>query len=469
MIIRKKIYGALFIAAVASSLFSCVTPRYKTPDNIIAQSVYRNGSSDTTTIAAIDWDVFYGDKYLRSLISEALDSNISLHLSISRIEQAKQYLYQSRAAFAPSFNASAQAIYTDPSSTGASQVAEGVKTPISDYTLSVSASWEIDIWGKISSSKRASYANLLATEAAKDAVVTDLVANIATAYYQLVVMDSKLAVTQKTISLYQDYLDKVSIMKEQGQTNEVAVLQAKAQLYGAKGYLPQVKSGITIMENYISLLLGKSCTPIERCNSLELNSINYSIDTGVPTALLQYRPDVRAAEFAMRSAHESFNVAKASMYPALTLTGQVGYESLAADTWFKPESLFWNAVGGLTAPIFNARALRTQKKVAELQKNDSYLQFKLSLLNAMMEVSNSILSLDSATEKAEYDKLQYEAISTAFDYSMDLFERGYATYLDVLTAQNGLFTTELSLYDSYLDVATQRIELYRALGGGWIR
>lgn len=464
---KHTIYKFTLVLALLVAVVSCVTPGYKTPKNLIAEKAYRDSNTDTTTIASINWSTYYGDKYLQKLISEALDSNINLQLSISRVEQANEYFKKARVAFVPNFNAGAQATVGSPSRNGTTQVGDDVKLPLTDYQLTASASWEIDIWGKLRSSKRAAYANLLSTRSAKDAVVTQLISDVASAYYQLVVMDSKLKVTEKTIINYSDYLAKVSVMKEQGQTNEVAVLQAKAQLYGAQSYLPEVRAAITVLENYICLLVGKTGGFVERSESLDLESINNSDMIGIPTQLLQYRPDVRSAEFNMRAAHESFNVAKASMYPSLTINGQVGFEGMEIQKWFDPKSLFWNVVGGLTQPLFNGRALRTQKNIAALQKEDSYLEFRLNLLNATSEVSNALLKSKSAAEKAKYTKLQYEALSNAFNYSIELFERGYVTYLDVLSAQNGLFSSELSLHDSYLEVAAQKIELYRALGGGW--
>lgn len=464
---KHIIYKFTLVFVVLAVAVSCVTPGYKTPKNLISDTNYRDASSDTTTIAAINWSTYYGDKYLQRLVGEALDSNINLRLSISRVEQANEYFKKARVAFVPNFSVGAQATVGQPSKNGTTQVGDDVKMPLTDFQLAASASWEIDIWGKLRSSKRAAYANLLSTRSAKDAVATQLIADVASAYYQLVVMDTKLKITEKTIINYTDYLAKVTAMKEQAQTNEVAVLQAKAQLYGAQSYLPEIRASITVLENYICLLLGKRGGYVERAESLDLESINNSDMVGVPVQLLQYRPDVRTAEFNMRASHENFNVAKASMYPSLTISGQVGYEGMEIQKWFDPKSLFWNVVGGLAQPLFNGRALRTQKNVAALQKNDSYLEFRLNLLNATSEVSNSLLKTKSSAEKAKYTKLQYEALDNAFKYSIELFERGYGTYLDVLSAQTGLFSSELNLQDSYLEVATQKVELYRALGGGW--
>ncbi|MEG1935287.1 MAG: TolC family protein [Rikenellaceae bacterium] len=464
---KYTIYRLTLIFVMLAMAVSCVTPGYKTPKNLISDKTFRDGSTDTTTIAAINWSTYYGDRYLQKLISQALDSNINLQLSISRVKQANEYFKKARVAFVPNFNVGAQATVGKPSKYGTTPVGDDVKMPLTDYQLTASASWEIDVWGKLRSSKRAAYADLLSTQSAKDAVVTQLIADMASAYYQLVVMDAKLKVTEKTITNYTDYLAKVSVMKEQAQTNEVAVLQAKAQLYGAQSYLPQIKASISIFENYICLLIGKSGGFVERSESLDLTSINNSDMIGIPTQLLQYRPDVRTAEFKMRAAHESFNMAKASMYPSLKISGQIGFEGMEIEKWFDPKSLFWNVVGGITEPLFNGRALRTQKNIAALQKEDSYLEFRLNLLNATSEVSNAILQTKSSAEKAKYTKLQCEALNNAFNYSIELFERGYGTYLDVLSAQNGLFSSELSLYDSYLEVANQKIELYRALGGGW--
>lgn len=466
----QNIKTILTLAVAGMILSSCITKPYTTPveelDNLPS---YNNvEQADTATLASLRWDEYYNDPYLQCYIAEAADSNFNVRIAIKQIEQAQAYFKQSKAAIAPAFSAGASATYYNPSDVGVVAYDKDYRAEV--YNFSLSASWEVDIWGKLRSAKRAAYANLLSQHAAKDAVVTQMISQIAGAYYQLLALDYKLKVINETVINNQAYLETVSALKESGQTSEVAVQQALAQLMGAKMYIPQLEASIVIMENYICYLMGRPGTTVERTelNSLSVDGINSSLASGVPSQLLQYRPDVRQAEFSLRAAHESFNMSKAAMYPSLTLSGQVGSEAADITNWFAmPTSLFWTVVGGLTQPIFAGRQLKTAKEVASLQKDQALLGFQSTLLNAAQEVSNAYLSCNSSAAALEMQQQQVDALRKALDYSEDLMVRGYATYLDVLAAQSALFASELSICDSYLSAMSQKIDLYRALGGGW--
>lgn len=467
---RQNIKTILTLSVAGAILSSCITKPYATPveelDNIPSYNSVEQ--VDTATLASLRWDEYYNDAYLQRYIAEAVDSNFNVRIAIKQIDQAQAYFKQSKAAIAPAFSAGATATYYNPSDVGVVAYDKDYRAEV--YNFGVSASWEIDIWGKLRSAKRAAYANLLSQHAAKDAVITELISQMAGAYYQLLALDYKLGVIQETVANNQAYLETVTSLKESGQTNEVAVQQAFAQLMGAKMYVPQLEASIVVMENYICYLMGRPGAKVERTElrNLSVDGVNSSLATGVPTQLLQYRPDVRQAEFSLRAAHESFNMSKAAMYPSLTLSGQVGSEAADITSWFAmPTSLFWTVVGGLTQPLFAGRQLRTAKEVASLQKDQALLAFQSSLLNAAQEVSNAYLGSNSSAEALALQQQQVDALRKALDYSEDLMVRGYATYLDVLVAQSALFSSELSICDSYLNAMSQKIELYRALGGGW--
>jgi outer membrane protein TolC len=251
--------------------------------------------------------------------------------------------------------------------------------------------------------------------------------------------------------------------------NEVAVLQAKSQLVSAQAYLPQIDASIAAEENYICLLLGKTPEAIVRSADFDLMLFHPEAPTvGVPAQLLSNRPDVQAAEFALYAAHEQFNAARAAMYPQLTLTGSAGPDAKGLANWFNlPGSLLWNAVAGLTQPVFNGRALKTQKEIARLQETAEFLLFKQTLLNAGNEASNALASIRFITQQAAYQRVQVDALKKAYEYSQELLVNGYATYLDVLSAQNSVLSSELALYTTYNNIIQQKIILYRALGGGW--
>jgi len=466
---KRRSINKLGLVLVVILLFgSCAVIPYKRSAQLPVDGLFRTyADNDTTqTCALVRFHDFYNDSLLQQLITEALDSNVNVRLAINRLAQMSEYLKQSKAAFFPTLNLGLSGSVSDVSKYGNSM---RPANPYTELNMAASARWEADIWGKLSSAKRSQQAQYLQQEATLRATQTQIVANIASAYYQLITLDHQRAVTEKSIESYTHYLKTVQDLKKSAQVTEVAVLQAKAQLASAEAYLPQINAAIAIEENYICLLLGKTPAPVLRSSSFDLTLFHSeTLNAGVPALLLSNRPDVQAAEYALRSSHEQFNAARAAMYPQLTLSGSVGPDAKGLANWFNmPSSLLWNVVAGLTQPIFNGRALKTQKEVARLQEEAAFLLFKQTLLDAGNEVSNALASIHFIAQQAEYQKEQVDALKKAYEYSQELLVNGYATYLDVLSAQNSVLSSELSLYTTYNNIIQQKIILYRALGGGW--
>lgn len=463
-----KIQRIAFLVILMALVAGCAVQPFKTNLSVMTKGLYRDSTSvDTTTIASINWHDFYADPHLQHLIQQALDSNLNVRLAINHLAQASQYYKQSEASLFPTLNFGMDGSLSNISKYGNSQPPKIV--PISDLKWSLAASWEVDIWGKLNSAKKAQLATMLQQQSTVEATRTQLIADVASAYYQLVLLDKQKQVTLQSIANYKKYLSMVQSMMKSAQVNAVAVLQAKAQLASASAYLPQIQLSIVTTENYLSQLLGKTSSTISRSDSLNLTLFHPEpLHIGVPVQMLRRRPDVLAAEYALRAAHEQFNVATADMYPQLSLTGSFGTEATGIANWFNlPGSIFWSAVAGLTQPIFNGRTLRTQREVAKLQESAALLTFKQTLLNAGEEVSNALASIRYLQQQAVYQKAQVDALKKAYEYSQELLMNGYATYLDVLNAQNSELSTELSLYNTYNSIIQQKITLYRALGGGW--
>ena len=465
---HRILYIIILIAATALFFESCAVTPYKRSAQLPVDGLFRTFAAiDTTNNLATDSIyAFYDDPLLQQLITEALDSNINIKLAVNRLAQVSQYLKQSKAALFPNLNLGLSGSAFNYSKYGNSTRSPNAYT---DLLLSATAGWEIDIWGKLSSAKRSQQAQYLQQEAVVRATQTQIVSGIASAYYQLITLDHQRDVTEKSIESYTNYLQTVEALKKSAQVNEVAVLQAKAQLASARAYLPQIDESIATEENYICQLLGKAPAPVSRSSQFDLTLFHSEIlSVGAPAQLLSNRPDVQAAEFALCSAHEQFNAARAAMYPQLTLTGSAGSDAKGLANWFNmPGSLLWNAVAGLTQPIFNGRTLKTQKEIAQLQEDAAFISFKQTLLDAGNEVSNALASIHFIAQQAAYQKEQVDALKKAYEYSQELLVNGYATYLDVLSAQNSVLSSELSLYSTYNNIIQQKIILYRALGGGW--
>jgi NodT family efflux transporter outer membrane factor (OMF) lipoprotein len=458
----------LFIAAVFFIESCAVVTPYKRSEQLPVDNLFRYFTAADTTYSFATGSVhdFYNDPLLQQLITEALDSNLNVRMAVNRLAQMSELWLQRKAAIYPTLNLGLTGSVSDVSKYGNSVRRDD---PLTELKLAASAGWEIDVWGKLSSLKRSQEALYFQQEATVRATQTQIVASVASTYYQLIMLDCQREVTEQNIVSYTDYLSTVKALKESARVNEVAVLQANAQLASAKAYLPQINAMIAVAENNICLLLGSTPKAIPRSGNMDLTLFHpETMSIGIPALLLSNRPDVQAAEYALRSAHEQFNAARAAMYPQFTLSGSIGPDAKGLENWFNmPSSLLWNAIAGLSQPILNGRTLKTQKEIAQLQEDAAYLLFKQTLLSAGNEVSNALASISFITQQAAFQREQVESLKKAYEYSQELLINGYATYLDVLLAQNSVLSSQLALFSTYNSIIQQKIVLYRALGGGW--
>ena len=439
MIKQGILYVTLFVTTVVFFTGCGVVTPYKRPDQLSVDRLFRTFTESDTTYSFATGSVhdFYNDPLLQHLITEALDSNLNIRIAVNRLVQMSELLQQRKAVFYPTLNLGLTGSVSDVSKYGNSSKPAN---PYTELKLAATAAWEADIWGKLSSLKKSQEAQYFQQEATVRATQTQIVASVASTYYQLIMLDHQMAVTEKNIASYTHYLNTVKELKKSAQVTEVAVLQANAQLASAQAYLPQINALIAIEENYLCLLLGKEPEAVTRSGNIDLSLFNQGIlSIGIPAQLLSNRPDVQAAEYALCAAHEQFNAARAALYPQLTLSGSIGPDAKGLDNWFNlPGSLLWNVIGGLTQPVLNGRTLKTQKEIAQLQEDAAFLSFKQTLLNAGNEVSNALASIHFITQQAAYQKEQVDALKKAYEYSQELLINGYATYLDVLSAQNSV-------------------------------
>ncbi|WEK20311.1 MAG: efflux transporter outer membrane subunit [Candidatus Pedobacter colombiensis] len=449
------------------SLTACVTKKYERPV-LISNDLYRgNTSTDSTTIATVPWKSIFADPELQSLIEQGINGNLDLKQAIERIKIAEATLLQSRAALLPSLTADLSA--TDAKQSKASlnfPPGININTETQTYRAQLGTSWEVDIWGKLSSAKRSAYASLLQSDAAKRAVQTQLIANIANGYYSLLALDKQLSITEQTIKIRQQDVETMKSLKEGAVVNGAAVVQSEANLYAAQVTLPDLKRSIRETENALSILLGRGPGKIDR-TTLDQQTTYSNLQTGVSAQLLQNRPDVQAAEFAFRAAFENKNVAKTYFYPALTLTANVGLSSLNLQNFFS-NSLFYNLIGGITQPIFNKGQNKARLKTAEAQQQIAFYNFQQSLLTGGQEVSDALFAYQTATEKESTRAMQIASLTKAVDFTKELLRYSSATnYTDVLTSEQSLLAAQLSSINDKLQKLQSAVNLYRALGGGW--
>lgn len=452
-----------FVLLVVLMLVSCkVTHTYQAPV-IQNDSLYRDAvDNDTTTIATMSWEELFTDPQLQDLIRRGVDNNIDLQRAYNRIQQAQSYFAQSRLAFVPSLDANL--------SVAASKLSEaqgfGIRDNATQYQLGISTAWEADIWGKLRSSKRAAFANLLQTDAARRAIQTQLVADIANYYFLLQSLDQQLEITRQTVNNWDTTVQTMRALKEAARVTEAAVVQSEAQRYAAEVTIPDLKQNIRETENLLSILIGEAPGDISRSNWQGQALLN-ELKTGIPMQLLANRPDVQQAELNFRYYFELTNVARTYFYPAFTITGSTGLNSLSAKDLFDPSSFVASIAAGIAQPVFNRRANKTRLEVARLQQQDALLGFQNTVLNAGREVSDALSLHQAALEKIAIRANQMNALQKSVDYSQELLKNGFANYTEIITARQSLLQAELGAVNDRLQQLRATINLYRSLGGGW--
>jgi len=450
----------VFTMFVVQSCF--VAKDYEKPQ-INTDNLYRTEQiADSTSLAKMSWDKIFTDELLQNYIKEAILNNLDMKIALQNMAAAEATMKQGKAGYSPTVNGNATWTHQEISQN--SQFGR-LFSSIDQYELSAKLSWEADIWGKIRSNKRATAAKFLESAVARQAVQTELVANVASIYYQLLAIDSQIKVVNTTLVNRNTSVEVIKALKEAGNVNEVAVKQTEAQQYAAQIILEDLKYNVKVLENSFNQLLGKASNTVQR-SVFENQIIKAEIKTGLPAFLLSQRPDVVAAELNFRNTFELTNVARSTFYPSLTLTATGGLQALELQDWFSAKSIFANVITGLTQPIFNQRQNKTRLEVAKANQQKAYLQFEKSLLVAGKEVSDALANYENETNKLVIRKKQVDALKMAADYSDELLQYGMVNYLEVLTAKDNALNTEINYIDNKYKQLNAVITLYKALGGG---
>lgn len=414
--------------------------------------------TDTSSMASIPWKSIFTDQKLQHLIQEGIDNNLDLKIAVARVNSAQANLTQSKAAFYPNLSANASITYQ--------KVNANMINMNQPYQLSASSSWEVDIWGKLSSLKRASFAAFLQSEAYRRAVQTQLIANIASQYYALLALDEQLKITLKTVENRKADFATMKLLKESDVVTGADVVQSQASELSLVATIPDLKQSIREMENSICLLLGRASGTIER-DSLSNQSMSVDLKTGIPSQLLANRPDVQQAEYQFRYYFELTNVARTYFYPTLSITGQAGLSNSSLSDFFNASSVFANILGGLTQPIFNNGLNKQRLAVAQATQEESFATFKQTMLTAGAEVSNALFTYQMALDKMEIRSQEIEYLKKSVDFTQELLKYSSTTnYNDVLASEQNLLNAELNSVGDKLQQLQAIVDLYRSLGGG---
>lgn len=434
---------------------------------------YRNAvvTADTLTIADVEWKTFFPDAALQELIGKAISGNYDLQIAIKNIEASHQLLKQAKWGNVPQANLYVNANTTIPSENSLNGLSAKNflgTSHVEDYNAGINLSWEADIWRKINSRKKEALALYLKTEEAKKAVQTELVTGVAKGYYNLLMLDAQLNVAKKNLELSENTLRMVSMQFDAGQVTSLAVEQANAQKLTAARIVPMLEKQIAIQENALSILTGELPGEIARITSLDLEPVYENISTGLPAAIVSRRPDVRMFEYDLAAANARVGVTKAQMYPAINITAAGGLNSFKSNNWFNmPSSLFGMVAGGLAQPLLNSRRLRAEYEVAKIEREKAVLSFRQGVLIAVGEVSDALVQIEKLKDEQDFAQQRVESLQKATTNADKLFNRGMATYLEVITAQSNVLQSELDLATLKRDQLNAVTDLYRALGGGW--
>lgn len=463
------IKGITFSAVILGAITSCMARKeYERPKNVVDEKLFRTDMlpSDSTTIANISWKEIFTDPILQGHISKALENNLDIRIALQSIGSAEAYLKQSKAAYQPTLSVGPNYTFqTQSINTQFGQII-GERRYINQFDITASIGWEADLWGKLKAQEKAQLATYLGTVAAHKAVKSDLVASIASAYYQLLTFDAQKRIITETIAVRERNLETTKALKASGNLTEVAVQQSEALVLNAKSLLIDIDTQIQLLENTMSLLMGEPSHSIER-STLESQKLPIDVKLGYPVQLLANRPDVMRAEYNLMNAFELTNAAKAQFYPTLKLTGSGGLQSVDLDHLFSVNSLFANVVAGLAQPILNKRQIKTNYDVSLANQETAYLNFRKTVLTAGKEVSDAIRVFSVQDSFIELKQKELEAYKKSVDYSQELVNYGMANYLEVLNASVNSLNAELNISNAEYNKMKAGIELYQALGGGW--
>ena len=441
-------------------LSSCgIYTTYERPSDINTDGLYgqdlNEEAVDTASIASLSWRELFTDSHLQTLIEHALQSNTDLLSAQQRIKEAEATLSSAKLAYLPSF------MLTPQGGVSSFDKSKGSWT----YTGIASASWEIDIFGKLTNAKRRSKALYLQSLEYEQAVSTSLIANVANLYYTLLMLDEQYRISEETAVNWRESVRTMRAMMAAGMTNEASVSQSEANCRQVEASLLDLKQQIKEVENSLSILLGEVPGGIER-GHLAGQDFPEDLTVGVPLQLLSRRPDVKSAELSLASAFYSTNAARSAFYPSITLSGTAGWTNSAGNMIINPGKLLLSAVGALTQPLFNKGLNIAQLKIAKAQQEEAKLAFQQALLNAGSEVNNALTQVQTARGKTELRTGQITSLENAVRSTQLLMQHGTSTYLEVLTAQQSLLSAQLTQVADRFDEIQGIINLYQTLGGG---
>ncbi|SHM90030.1 efflux transporter, outer membrane factor (OMF) lipoprotein, NodT family [Chitinophaga jiangningensis] len=438
---------------------------------------FSNHTADSTNAATVAWKDFFTDPYLKNLIDTALQHNQELNITLQEIEIARNEIRARKGEYLPFVQLKAGAgldkvgRYTN---IGAMEEATEIKPgkempdPLPDYLLAAQATWEADIWHKLHNAKKAAVARYVSTVEGRNFVLTNLIAEIANSYYELLALDKQLEIVQKNVEIQSNVLRVVRLQKEATRVTELAVRRFQAQLAKTKSLQYNIQQQIAETEYNINFLLGRYPQPIERSSMPAENAVPAVVQTGIPSQLLANRPDIRKAEQELAAAKLDVKVAKARFYPSVGISAAIGYNAFNPSYLLTtPASLIYSLAGELSAPLVNRNAIRADYLNANSRQLQAVYNYERTVLHAFVEVARQVKKIDNLQKSYDLQAEQVQQLSSSVDISDKLFKAAEADYMEVLMTQHDALEAKFELVETQKQRLCAVVNIYEALGGGW--
>ena len=474
---KRLIYICLGVVFTAFSMTGCKTPSLmeKTVDRSVPDQF--GEQDDTTNVGEQNWKAYFNDDHLVNLIDTALSRNQELNIMLQEIAIAQYEIGARKGEYLPSVDLKAgsgvekKARYTPE---GASEATTDIEPgrempePVPDFQFGAIASWEVDIWHELRNAKESAVKEYLATQEGKNFVMTQIIAEIANSYYELLALDNQLQILNQNIEIQSNALKIVKLQKQASRVTELAVRKFEAEVLYTKSLKFKIQQSIVETENKINYLLGRYPQPIERSSQNIIDIVPDNVESGIPSQLLNNRPDIKEAELKLAAAKLDIKVAKANFYPSLDISAGIGLQAFNPSYLVQaPESMLFNGAGDLMAPLINRKAIKAYYYTANAKQIQAVYEYERTVLNAYIEVVNQLSNINNLKQSYELKAEQVQALNESIRIANDLFRSARADYMEVLLTQRDALESKFELVETKKEQMNAKVNIYQALGGGW--
>lgn len=474
---KSKIYQYAGVAVFLLSLSACKPIEIQQrAENKSVPEKYSSATNDTINTGKLKWEEYFSDPKLQGLINQALQNNQELNIVLQEIEISKNEIRARKGEYLPSVGLKAGAgvdkvsRYTNIGAMEANTEMEPgreMPEPLFDFGVGTEAKWETDIWGKLHNATRAQAQRYLASIEGKNFMVTHLISEIADSYYELLALDNELIILNQNIKIQSDALEIIKDLKKNARSNELAVQRFEAQVLKTQGMQYDIQQKIVEAENRINYLVGRFPQPVERSQDSFDSVVPQTVYGGIPSELLENRPDIKQAEYELAAAKLDIKSAKARFYPSLDLSAGLGLQAFNPTYIIKPQSFLFNLAGELTAPLINRRAIKAAYANANAKQIQAVYHYEQTVLGAYIEVANQLSKIHNLENSVNTKTKEVNALTKSIDISNDLFKYARADYMEVLLTQRDALESRFELVEKKVNQLKASVAVYRALGGGW--